>query len=81
MCGPILNSKTVKTRKPHNCWGCMNVFPAGTEMLSVASVDMDSLSTGYWCDNCLEYLNETPGLQGECFGYGDVSTYKQEMSS
>ena len=28
----VLTEKIVRTRKPHNCWGCLREFPRGTRM-------------------------------------------------
>ena len=47
-----LSLKTVKTRKPHNCWGCTEEFPKGTEMVRSVTVDQGEFSSCYWCKNC-----------------------------
>ena len=28
----VLTEKIVRTRKPHNCWGCLREFPKGNEV-------------------------------------------------
>jgi len=52
-----LTLKTVKTRKPHNCWGCTKEYPAGTEMTYSVAVDQGEFSAAYWCEDCTEIMN------------------------
>lgn len=69
----LLRSKTIdKTRKDHRCWGCSNVIAKGSAALLVTSVDEGEISNAYWCDDCNEYLNNTPSLNGEWFMYGEL---------
>lgn len=66
MCDYI-SDKLVKIRKPHNCWGCTELFPIGTNMVCVTSRDMGDIQSGYWCDKCLKIPKD-----GEtCFLYGE----------
>lgn len=53
----IISQKIVKINKDHNCWGCMRLFPKGTEMQSVVAVDCGEINRVYWCDDCQEYIN------------------------
>ena len=64
----LISRKAVITRKPHRCWGCTKEFPVKTSMERVTSKDMGKISTGYWCDSCMEIdaEDETDFVYG-CF--------------
>ena len=71
-----ISSKRVKTRKPHNCWGCTEMFTMGTYMERNTSVDGGQIGTCYFCDSCVAILNALPAEDwndGWC--YGDLSQY------
>ena len=51
----VLDHKTVVTRKEHECWGCGRIFPAGSELKWIQSVDEGQFSELYWCATCREY--------------------------
>lgn len=53
----IISSKDVKIRKPRSCWGCNNVYPAGTSMRAVACADDGTVETIYWCEVCCKYIS------------------------
>ncbi len=53
-----LSQKLVTTRKPHQCWGCEKVFPAGTKLSCVTTADGGEFNTVYWCARCQEVLQE-----------------------
>jgi hypothetical protein len=53
-----ISSKAVKTRKPHKCWGCTKEIPIGTEVARSTSVDGDRISSVYWCNTCVKYMDE-----------------------
>jgi len=67
----ILSASTVVTRKPHRCWGCGRRFPAKTEMTAVASKDMGSLTTDYWCETCESFMAAACHADDR-FGDGDL---------
>lgn len=73
MCDTI-DSKTVKTRKPHRCWGCTKEFAKGTDMLAVKSKDMGKIETAYWCPECMSA--DVDHGQGQCFGYGEFAQHR-----
>ena len=51
----ILKQKDVKTRKPHQCFGCARKFPAGSKLEYRVEVnDSNELWYGYLCDVCIE---------------------------
>ena len=60
----VLTEKIVRTRKPHNCWGCLREFPRGTRMwLNV--IDEKPLTTYYYCMTCTALLQEGMMLSKE----------------
>ncbi len=71
-----LTLKTVKTRKPHKCWGCAKEFPAGTLMTYSVSVDQREFSAAYWCKECEEILKSLEPWQLEDgFAFGELLEY------
>ena len=54
----ILSQKIVKTRKEHQCWGCIEKIPVGTECDRTVTVDMGKAFSSYLCQNCMDYCNE-----------------------
>ncbi|SHN77392.1 hypothetical protein [Desulfitobacterium chlororespirans] len=52
----ILRWDTVKTRKPHKCFGCGKIYPVGTMMVNAAYADGESAWSCYWCETCREYM-------------------------
>lgn len=67
----IIQSKTVKTRKPHTCFGCAREFPKGTNMQREAVKDCGSVFTAYMCSSCYEYIDLYLFPFDE-FGFGDL---------
>lgn len=55
----ILTNKVVKTRKPHRCWGCANLYESGTKMRYTTSVDAGEISSAYWCKTCDKLIDQT----------------------
>jgi len=49
-----LQDKTVKTRKPHRCFGCAKIYPAGWLMRFNTSVGEDGFCSTYFCSVCQE---------------------------
>ncbi len=58
MAQPI-SIKKVVTRKEHRCWGCGDTFPKGSNLEYTTYVDGGRISSAYWCDTCLKFLDET----------------------
>jgi len=68
-----IRQNTVKTRKPHHCWGCAEEYPTGTTMDVVVSKDMGKLESTYFCDICesvLSHWNSSERSDG--IGYGEL---------
>ena len=59
-----VRSKYVKTRKQHRCLGCLENFPAGTEMLAQTNIGDGRIYTIYICEECEEFMSENHDL---CF--------------
>ena len=47
-----LQSRSVVTRKPHQCLGCKTNYPKGTKLFSVTEAYDDGIETYYLCDRC-----------------------------
>lgn len=60
----ILHWEQRTTRKPHRCFGCGKVYPAGSKMIHAAYTDGGRADSCYWCETCNEYMNRF-------FEYGD----------
>lgn len=73
-----LTLKTVKTRKPHKCWGCTKEYPAGTEMTYSVSVDQGEFSAAYWCEKCEDFMRTLEPWQLEDgFNFGDLLNFEE----
>lgn len=66
----IIAHKYVKTRKPHNCFGCAREFPKGS-ILKRETVKDDEIFTAYICPDCEDYL-DSADYTGEEFCYGGL---------
>lgn len=59
-----LSDKKVKTRKQHQCFGCLRIFPAKSEMRRQVNTGDDGLYSVYSCPAC-------DGLMAYFDDYGD----------
>lgn len=74
-----LTSKFVKTRKPHECWGCGLLFPAGTTMKYIVTVDQGEFGSSYWCDDCREYVQSLDYYETQDgFAFGEIGDRMEE---
>ncbi len=70
----LVTQKVVKTRKPHNCWGCTLQIPIGTLIQTVTSVDGGLIVKVYWCDKCQSFMDTLDSYDTQDgFGYGELS--------
>lgn len=70
----IIKSGTVTTRKPHRCWGCRTVIPAGTSTPFTTSADCGAIATAYWCGACEIVMSDMDWRDAEDgIGYGDIA--------
>lgn len=46
--------RRVKTRKPHRCFGCDQLYPAGSSMRYITWRGEGGISSFHWCDVCDE---------------------------
>lgn len=67
----ILNSRTVKTRKSHKCFGCRKEIKSGTLVTKINVVDMGKISSDYWCKVCEEVV-QRDSEHGDMFPEGSV---------
>jgi len=67
--------KIVKTRKPHQCYGCGKIFPPGIEMTYNTTVGEDGFFKGYWCDDCNEKFKKFDEWDWENFEPGTIEEY------
>lgn len=72
----VIKDRVVRTRKPHRCWGCTMLLPAGSRVLAVVSAEDGRISTAYWCDTCAEIAQEQN--DGEGFYYGEMQQEAEE---
>lgn len=72
-------SRFVTTRKPHQCWGCGEMFPAGSRMEHTAGVWGGDFYSSYYCDTCHDWLVENQDyFLDNGIGLGDVKTAMEE---
>ena len=53
----VLRSGIVKTRKDHQCHGCLTNIPKGTNVYSQTNVS-DGIYTLYMCDECNKWCSD-----------------------
>jgi hypothetical protein len=66
-----IKDKSVKTRKEHDCWGCMKIFPKGTIMNRQTNSNDGIIESIYWCESCEKLLSTLEPF--EEIGYGDFN--------
>lgn len=54
----FLWAKTVVTRKDHHCWGCLNVYPRGSRLLSESFAENHKAYHLYTCPDCNQFLEK-----------------------
>jgi hypothetical protein len=70
----VLTTKTVKTKKPHECWGCGGIIPAGRTVEMQSQADGGEIFSVYTCEIC-KIETDRPGFnfsEMEGMGYGDL---------
>lgn len=66
------HAHAVKVRKPHRCYGCKRVWPAGSKMLTWTGIYDGPPNRTYFCEVCMAYTARYPGAYGDevpLFGY------------
>lgn len=58
--GVLLSDKMVKTRKEHQCHGCLEIFTPGTEMNRQGVVCDGQAFSIYMCHTCLDFCDDHP---------------------
>ena len=71
MCdGTVLETKrSIKIRKRRVCFGCEKLFPIGSLMDHVTSIDAGTFYHTYWCMFCTEWFDQH---YAECVGPGEI---------
>jgi len=69
--------RKVRTRKPHRCWGCCILIPAGTPTEITVGADMGEISTAYWCDICVGIMADMYDPENG-LDYGDLQEEAEE---
>jgi predicted SprT family Zn-dependent metalloprotease len=74
-----LSNKIVRTRKDHKCWGCTKLFPKGSLLKKITSVDGGEILTVYYCGECQYELTmiDSRDYQDGIL-YGELTINKQE---
>lgn len=77
----IISSRTVITRKPHQCHGCGSRFEAKTIMTYVANNNDGDFFDAYWCLPCYAfYKTLTYEDIGDGLYVGDLRNYSKYKS-
>ena len=50
-----LSRKEVKIHKKRRCFGCNRIFPVGTTLEKIVTINNSVFTTTYWCDVCRIY--------------------------
>lgn len=75
----ILHDKRVTTRKPHKCFGCRDMMPAGTVAWYTAGRWSGEFFAHYLCETCNDWIMENLDRFEE-FGEGDVKIDREEAA-
>lgn len=67
----VFQDKTVKTRKPHHCWGCGDAISVGDKALYRVQVD-DGFSHSYWCIPCNNFPWPRDWMDGDGISQGEM---------
>jgi len=71
--------KRVKTRKSHQCRGCLRKYPIGSELISVTEVFEGVLQSYYLCYFCKDWLDRNPGyFDDEDWAAGEIGEMRRE---
>ena len=77
----LISRSVVKTRKPHQCFGCLTSIPQGTNAEQNKCKSDNGLYTIYLCLDCVEFEKTLPdGYWEPDDGYseGDLAIAKRE---
>lgn len=77
----IIDQHIVKTRKPHRCFGCLEMMPTGSSVERCTIVDGDQIYANYLCEDCVEFSKTLPSDYWADDGFyyeGDLAIAKVE---
>lgn len=75
-----LSDAVVQTRKPHKCWGCCHLFPAGSILRKTNFVDRDGVAVSYICQDCNDASSDLDSADLECLGDGELGCWNNEKN-
>jgi hypothetical protein len=52
----FISEKNIKTRKKHQCFGCLDTYPAGENMRRHVCTDNGKIYSLYFCEECNEII-------------------------
>jgi hypothetical protein len=67
-----------KTRKEHQCLGCVEKIPAGSEAIYIAAVFEGYFGAYHMCKECMEYIDRHPFERGDFWCGGDIGDARRE---
>lgn len=78
-----LDSKSVATRKPHRCHGCLAAMPSKSPALRETYVGDDGPYTLYWCARCQDMLVRVDwrDFDDEGMTQGELMEYFAELGA
>ena len=68
----VIDQATVRTRKPHRCWGCGRLYGPGTDMRTTVTADGGRLTRAYWCPICMTVMATWTPADLDSIPYGGV---------
>ena len=74
-----LSYKVVQTRKPHRCYGCAKLFPAGSILAYQFEVDGGDIGSYYLCQDCDCWLKDQTDPDAE-YHYGEVRSFMHQQA-
>lgn len=72
-----------KTRKPHRCFGCREIIPAGSPAMYCSGVWEGDFSSAYYCMPCEEFIKDPANQEiwSEGIYAGDIGDYRREKEA
>jgi hypothetical protein len=67
-----ISEKYVKTRKEHQCIGCLRIFPKGSELRASVNTDEGRIYTVYICNDCDEHVLKNEEWYRDGFMEGEL---------
>ena len=68
----MIGARRVKTRKSHECFGCLITYPRGIFMQTGVEPTGKKLLRVYLCEPCMEFVAENKPIFEDCIEKGQV---------